>query len=199
MPSRPSFPALVHRLSGAVIALGVIMTAAPVAQAASPETAGATATTGYHDVELYYLRLMNCTRTGGNVRSDGSCSGYGSGRYSAYRPPFTLSLWVSDQVSRPYAKLLVSRGLCTHYADGDPSYRLRRAGVTYRQWGENIGCRDGANPYLSVLASHLNFQSEESYNGWHWRNIKDPGLTRVGIGVWKSGSRIRLVVDFYRP
>jgi hypothetical protein len=38
----------------------------------------------WYDVELYYLRLVNCTRTGGWVLSDGTCKGYGSGRYSRY-------------------------------------------------------------------------------------------------------------------
>ena len=36
----------------------------------------------FYSVELYYLKLVNCTRTGGWVLSDGSCKGYGSGRYS---------------------------------------------------------------------------------------------------------------------
>ena len=30
-------------------------------------------------VEKYYLKLLNCTRTGGWVLADGSCKGYGSG------------------------------------------------------------------------------------------------------------------------
>ena len=45
----------------------------------------------------------------------------------------------------------------------------------------------------------LHFQSEKSYNGWHWRNIKEPRLSHVGIGIWVSGTRIRFVTDFYRP
>lgn len=189
-----------RQVSGALIALGILVSAVPAAEATSaPAPSATSASTSYHDVELYYFHLMNCTRTGGNVRADGTCDGYGSGRFSAERAPFKLSLTVSNHVSRPYAQLLVAEGVCTHYADGDPSARLHRAGIVYHQWGENCGCRDGSDPRASVLASHLNFQSEESSNGWHWRNIKDAGLTRVGIGVWKSGSRIRLVVDFFRP
>jgi hypothetical protein len=56
-----------------------------------------------------------------------------------------------------------------------------------------------SDPYKSVLASHLNFQSEKSYNGWHWRNIKNAKLKYVGIGLWKTSSRLRFTVDFYTP
>jgi hypothetical protein len=145
-------------------------------------------------VERYYLGLMNCTRTGGWVTSSGACSSPG-GRNVA---PLRLDSGISSRVSRPYARLLVTTGQCSHYADGGPDDRLRRAGYTNYTWGENIGCRDG-NPYASVLATHLFYQSERSYNGGHYRNLMDPDFSRVGIGVWKSGSRVRLVIDFYHP
>ena len=51
--------------------------------AASPAPAEAY-TPPFYSVELYYLKLVNCTRTGGWVLNDGTCKGYGSGRYSAY-------------------------------------------------------------------------------------------------------------------
>lgn len=178
------------RFIGVLIAFALLFTVAPAAEAASAP---------YLKVEQYYLRLMNCTRTGGVVKSTGACSGYGSGKNGGYQKPLTLSKAVSNKVSRPYAKLLVDRQLCNHFYDHDPSYRLRRAGISYSQWGENIGCRDNSNPYASVLASHLNFQSEKTTNGWHWRNIKNPKLQRVGIGLYKSGDHIRFVVDFYTP
>ncbi|HET7473203.1 MAG TPA: hypothetical protein VFJ71_08775 [Candidatus Limnocylindrales bacterium] len=152
----------------------------------------------YLSVEKYYLGLVNCTRTGGWVLSDGTCRGYGSGHYSAYRSPLTFNWGISDKVSRPYAKLLAVKALCTHTADGDPGYRLRRAGYTRWTWGENIGCRDGySTAKAAVLASHLYFQSEKSTNGGHWRNIKNANYHWIGIGVWRYGTRTRLVTDFY--
>ena len=51
----------------------------------------------------------------------------------------------------------------------------------------------------AVLGSHLFFQSEKSYNGGHYRNMMNAAYTQVGIGVWVSGGRVRLVVDFYHP
>jgi len=153
----------------------------------------------WYSVETYYLKLVNCTRTGGWVLADGTCRGYGSGHYSRYVKPLVLSLGISDRVSRPYAKLLAVKRLCTHFADHDPGYRLRRAGYTHWTWGENIGCRDGyASAKAAVLASHLAFQKERSTNGGHWKNIKNANYVYIGIGVWRYGTRTRLVTDFYR-
>lgn len=145
-------------------------------------------------VEAYYLRLMNCTRTGGWVTSSGSCSSPGGRNVAA--------LWqdpkISAKVSRPYAKLLATRNICNHFIGGTPGDRLRRAGFKSYRWGENLGCRSG-NPYSAVLGSHLFFQSEKSYNGGHYVNLMNAQYDRAGIGVWVSGGRVRLVVDFYHP
>jgi hypothetical protein len=152
----------------------------------------------WYTTELFYLGLVNCTRTGGWVLSDGTCRGYGSGHYSAYVSPLYLSSGISNKVSRPYAKLLAVRNLCTHFADHDPGYRLRRAGFYGYTWGENIGCRDGySSAKAAVLASHLVFQSEKWTNGGHWKNIKNRYYHWIGIGIWRYGSRTRLVTDFY--
>jgi uncharacterized protein YkwD len=145
-------------------------------------------------VERYYLKLMNCTRTGGWVTSSGSCSSPG-GRDAA---PLKLSAGISSKVSRPYAKLLARRGLCSHFIGGNPGDRLRRAGYTSYRWAENIGCRSG-NPYGAVLGSHRFFQSEKPYSGGHYVNLMNRKYDRVGIGVWVSSGRVRLVVDFYHP
>jgi hypothetical protein len=148
--------------------------------------------------ELAVLSWTNCTRTGGWVLTDGTCRGYGSGRYSAYVAPLRYSAGISDLVSRPYSKYLALTNQCSHFLQGNPGDRLRKAGYSGYSWAENIGCRSGytwARP--AVLASHLYFQSEKSTNGGHWRNIKNPALKWIGIGVWKYSGRVRLVEDFY--
>jgi uncharacterized protein YkwD len=137
---------------------------------------------------------MNCTRTGGWVTSSGSCSSPGGRNVAALK----LDSGISSKVARPYAKLLATRGLCSHYANGGPDDRLRRAGYTSYRWAENIGCRSG-DPFKAVLATHLYFQSENSYNGGHWVNMMNSQYDRAGVGVWVSGGRVRLVVDFYHP
>ena len=87
---------------------------------------------------------------------------------------------------------------CSHFIGGNPGDRLRRAGYSSYRWAENIGCRSGG-ARAAVLGSHLFFQSEKSYGGGHYVNLMNPAYTRVGIGVWVSGGRVRLVVDFYHP
>jgi uncharacterized protein YkwD len=145
-------------------------------------------------VEAYYLKLMNCTRTGGIVTSTGACSSPGGRSVAA--------LWqdagITTKVSRPYAKKLAVNNLCTHFSGGNPGDRLKAAGFPSYVWAENLGCRSG-DPYAAVLGSHLYFQSEASYSGGHYVNLMNAKYDRVGIGVWVSGGRVRLVVDFYHP
>ena len=177
-----------------------IATASSTPVSGSPAVALTTTTIDkpWYTTERFYLGLVNCTRTGGWVLSDGMCRGYGTGHYSPYVAPIAYSWGLSDKVSRPYAKLLVVRALCSHTADGDPGYRLRRAGYTRWTWGENIGCRDGySTAKAAVLASHLKFQAERSTNGGHWRNLKNAKYHWIGIGIWRYGTRTRLVTDFY--
>lgn len=196
------------RSISALSALILCITVAPAAHAATPpvtrslelgETRAISVAAMRPGIERAILRMMNCIRTGGTLRSDGTCTGYGTGANGGYRAPYLLSVAASDRVARPYAKLLVSLKECNHWFDGSPSDRLRRGGIEFSNYGENIGCRDGSVARDSVLASHLNFQSEKSYNGWHWRNIKEPSLTHVGIGFWQVGTTIRFTVDFFRP
>lgn len=147
-------------------------------------------------VESYYLKLMNCTRTGGLVTSTGACSSPG-GRDVA---PLMLDAGISSKVARPYAKLLATRNLCSHFIGGNPGDRLRAAGYTSYKWAENLGCRSG-DPYAAVLGSHLYFQSERNWSpvGGHYKNMMNSLYDRAGIGVWVYGGRVRLVVNFYRP
>jgi uncharacterized protein YkwD len=145
-------------------------------------------------VETYYLALMNCTRTGGWVTSSGACSSPGGRAVAA----LWIDAGISSKVSRPYAKLLATRGLCNHFIGGSPGDRLRRAGYTSYIWAENLGCRSG-DPYSAVLGSHLYFQREKPYLGGHYVNLMNAKYDRVGVGVWVASGRVRLVVDFYHP
>jgi hypothetical protein len=159
-----------------------------------PITGGGVGGGSWGAVETYYLGLMNCTRTGGWVTSNGTCSSPG-GRNVA---PLKLDAGISSKVSRPYAKRMAISGACSHFIGGNPGDRLRRAGYSSYRWAENIGCRSGS-ARAAVLGSHLFFQSEKSYGGGHYVNLMNAAYTRVGIGVWVSGGRVRLVVDFYHP
>ncbi|HET7027441.1 MAG TPA: Ig-like domain-containing protein [Candidatus Limnocylindrales bacterium] len=166
----------------------------PPAPKPPPPSTGSAGSATWYAVEKYYLRLMNCTRTGGWVTSTGSCSSPGGRNVAA----LTLSAGISSKVSRPYAKYLAVHNQCDHFIGGTPGDRLRRAGYTSYRWGENLGCRSG-NPYSAVLGSHLYFQSEKSSNGGHYVNLMNALYDRAGIGVWVSAGRVRLVVDLYHP
>ena len=154
---------------------------------------GSVGSGSWQAVEAYYLRLMNCTRGGGWVTSGGDCSSPGGSGIA----PLILTSGISARVSRPYAKYLADTGICDHFADGTPGDRLHRAGYP-GDYRENIGCRSAANPYASVLGTHLYFQSEKPCGGYcHYANIMSTTMKYVGIGVWVAHGRVRLVIDFW--
>ena len=167
---------------------------AAAAPASTGGGGGAVGAGSWAAVETYYLRLMNCTRTGGWITSGGACNSPGGRSVAALQ----IDGRISARVSRPYARLLATRGACTHFIGGTPGNRLTRAGFSSYRWAENIGCRSG-NASAAVLGSHLFFQSEKSYRGGHYVNLMNAAYDRVGLGVWVSAGRVRLVVDFYHP
>jgi uncharacterized protein YkwD len=164
----------------------------PTPRPTSPPSVGGSS---WSAVESYYLKLLNCTRGGGLVTSSGGCSSPGGSGLA----PLKLSSGLTTKVARPYAKKLAVNNVCSHTYGSTLASRLKAGGYTGFTWaGENLGCRSG-DPYAAVLASHLFFQSERTTNGGHWRNIMDKRFSLVGIGVWVSGGRVRLVTDFYAP
>jgi len=158
-----------------------------------PAAGGSAGNATWYAVETYYLKLMNCTRTGGWVTPTGACSSPGG----LSTPPLVLDAGLSDRVSRPYAKLLATTGACDHFINGTPTDRLHRAG--YSGWAaENIGCRSAPTAYESMVFTQIFFQDEKPCGGYcHYANLMNPAYTRCGIGVWIDHGRIRLVVDFY--
>ena len=150
--------------------------------------------------EAYALQLLNCTRTGGFVRANGTCAGRGSGMYSALRKPLRLHRRISTKVALPWARTMVQHGTCAHELPRKPklSQRMRSKGFSYWTYGENLGCSWGSTDAKAVvLATHRAMQAEKKENGGHWRNIKSPRYKSVGIGVAKGNGRIMVVWDFY--
>jgi uncharacterized protein YkwD len=146
--------------------------------------------------EQYYLDLMNCTRTGGWVLASGACSGYGSRGVA----PLWIDSGISANVSRPYARYLAETGICSHFADGNPGTRLRRAGYDSYKWAENISCPKPMSAMGIALYTQIYFEDERSYNGGHYVNLMNPLYDRVGIGIWVAGNgNAEVVIDFYRP
>lgn len=145
--------------------------------------------------EKYLLALLNCTRGGGWVLADGSCSSPGGSGTA----PLKYHAGVSNNVARPYAKKLAVSGVCSHFSGGDPGDRLRAAGYTGYQWAENIGCRYFRDPRDAAVSLVRFFQDEKSYSGGHWVNMMSRKYTHAGVGLWVSGGNLRFVIDFYTP
>lgn len=164
-----------------------------------PVTAETTTTRSW-SAEKYGLSLLNCTRTGGWVKADGTCVDRGSGKHSAYRKPLPRHKGLSKKVAWPWARTMANHDVCGHSIAGKPvlSQRFSSKGFTYPYYGENVGCGWGhGDPKQVVLMTHRAFQKEKSYKGGHWKNIKNSGYKSVGIGVAVKGNTVMVVYDFY--
>jgi uncharacterized protein YkwD len=148
--------------------------------------------------EKYLLSLLNCTRGGGWVLADGSCSGAGGSGIA----PLAYDAGISDAVARPYAKRLATNGVCSHfYGGGTPGDRLRAAGYSNYHWAENIGCAYHPDPRDQAVALVRFYQSEKFWSpaGGHYVNMMNRAYDRAGVGFWVSGGNANFVVDFYQP
>jgi hypothetical protein len=146
------------------------------------------------------LSLLNCTRTGGWVRADGSCKGGGTGTYSAPLPELVRHDVVSKKVAFRWASEIIAADVCDHVLPGRPvlDARFSTAGFRFAIIGENVGCGWGsASPEDIVIATHRSMQAEKSTGGWHWRNMKNRDFIGVGIGVATLDGRTTIVYDFY--
>ncbi|MGD8683306.1 MAG: CAP domain-containing protein [Chloroflexota bacterium] len=185
----------IRRLTSLATVVALLLALVAVAPAAAADGA-----TRYKGAEKYALSLLNCTRTGGWVRADGSCAGRGSGKYSAYRKPLRLHKGISRKVAWPWARALVVNNVCGHTIAGKPSLstRMRTSGFRYWSYGENVGCGWGTSDVKAVvLATHRAMQAEKAARGGHWKNMKNRSFKSVGIGVAHGSGRTMIVYDFY--
>jgi hypothetical protein len=162
-----------------------------------PWTGGiASSTRPWHDSEVYYLSLMNCTRTGGWVLSGGTCSTQTHHTLPA-QGPLAFSEGIADNVARPYAKALADTGTLTHNLYGTTTHgRMAAGGFPGGSWGENIA--SPGNPSAGgMVAVEIFFQNESWCRCAHYKNIMDSYFHRAGVGVWVSGGHTRVVIDFY--
>jgi hypothetical protein len=157
---------------------------------------GAIGTTQWSGSEQYYLSLMNCTRTGGWVTSGGDCSTATHHTLPA-RDALRFNEGIAATVSRPYAKALADLGVLTHTLNGTTTHsRLAAQGYPSASWGENIASPSNSGAG-GMIAIELFFQDESGYRGGHYNNIMNGYFRSVGIGVWVSNGRTRVVIDFY--
>jgi hypothetical protein len=171
--------------------MAALMTGTTVAEAeAAPKR--------HKKLESFALSLVNCTRTGGWVRADGTCKHKGTGRHSPWVKPLRLHHGISADVAFPWAVRIARAGLCGHsYWGSSIGDRYTAAGYMHRRTGESVGCSGYYKARRMVIRTHRRFQQERATNGWHWRNIKNPDWRSVGIGVATVGNETRVVYNFY--
>ena len=164
-----------------------------------PWTGGAASSSSpWYASEVYYLRLVNCTRTGGWVTPSGACSTSTHHTMPAQNP-LTLDRGISNLVSRPYAKYMADNKLLDHFLNGTtPHYRLSAQGWTSGNNGENIA-KPGSGGKAGMVAVEIFFQNESPCRCEHYLNIMYPYFHTAGIGVWVSSKThmTRVVMDFY--
>jgi uncharacterized protein YkwD len=155
----------------------------------------ATATSPWYASEVYYLNLMNCTRTGGWVTNEGACSSNTEHTLPA-QPALVLDAELSAKVARPYAKYLADNGVLGHFLlDTTPQSRLCSAGFCGSTWAENLAS-PGSSGQAGMITVELYYQVESFCGCEHYYNLMSPHYARVGIGVWETSGLVRVVIDF---
>jgi hypothetical protein len=161
-----------------------------------PWTGGiASSTSPWYASEVYYLRLMNCTRTGGWVTRGGDCSTDTRHTLPA-QGALVLDAGISNKVARPYAKYMADNRLLDHYLNGtNPHSRMCAQNYCGASWGENIAS-PGNSGRGGMIDIEIYYQNESWCRCEHYYNIMGPYFNRVGIGVWQSNS-VRVAIEFY--
>jgi hypothetical protein len=164
-----------------------------------PWTGGiASASSPWYGSELYYLSLMNCTRTGGWVTNVGDCSSVTHHTLPSQNR-LVLDAGISSKVARPYAKYMADLRLLDHYLHGTtPHSRMCAQGYCGSAWGENIAS-PASSGKAGMIAVEQFYQNEYWCRCEHYYNIMYPHFRRAGIGVWVSSTTraVRVVIDFY--
>lgn len=188
------------RSLAAATSLSALLVQASIGSAVADTTPPGDTPQRHPEAEQLGLSLLNCTRTGGWVRADGTCKGGDSGTYSSRLEPFRLRPRISRQVAFAWAGELAVAGVCDHVLPGRPElgFRFSAAGFAGPTFGENVGCSwGGMSPLDMVIRTHRSMQAEKRTRGWHWRNLKDRAYRSVGIGVASIDGRTIIVYDFY--
>jgi hypothetical protein len=185
-----------HRVATAALVLALTLLLAR----AGAGTVSAATPQRHEEAERLGLALLNCTRSGGWVRADGSCKGYDTGVYSRRLRALRLHDGISRKVAFRWAGQMARADLCDHVIPGQPELSSRFSSAGYRDGyiGENLGCAWGSMAVADmVIATHRSMQAEKGTRGWHWRNIKSSNFKSVGIGVATLGGIATIVYDFY--
>ncbi|MFN8521343.1 MAG: hypothetical protein U0667_18620 [Chloroflexota bacterium] len=186
----------VRLLIASLFSLALVVPAAPVGAASGTGISSS----AEDDLQAFALSLVNCTRTGGWVRSNGTCDRHPSKKYrSVKRKPLTLSEVISEKVAENLAVKCAKKGSCSHSMAGGYKARFRKIGVR-SYTGEALGYGWWGNARKTIISSYRTMQQEKikpgAWGRWHYRYIKEPKFKKVGIGIAKRGSYSVVVYDF---
>jgi Cysteine-rich secretory protein family len=156
------------------------------------------------EAEDVAVRLTNCIRSGGLVTRAGTCRGWGKGNHSRVVPKLKRSDRISNRVSWPWAQKSVrfqgTRSCWIGHDRNGSTVDRRFASVSLRHIanGENMGCGMYGSGKETVVRIVRLWQTEKSWNGPHWRQIKDPEFKSIGVGVARYGKiKTQIVINFY--
>ena len=153
------------------------------------------------EAELLALRLLNCTRTGGWVRVDGTCKGRATGTYSPYLRPLRLHEGISSLVAFGWASELLKAQVCGHVIPGQPvlQVRLASAGFVDASFGENVGCWWGDTPPRDVVITDPSDDAgREGLRRLALAQHEEPRVPERRASAWPRWRRRTTVVyDFY--
>lgn len=157
-----------------------------------------------HGAEDLVFRLTNCLRTGGYVTKSGRCQARATGKFSKFVKPLRRSQKIDNKVAYPWAAKSVkwygTRTCWIGHARNASTVdsRFRSVYLRHNVNGENMGCGFYGKPKDTIVRVMRMWQKEKHYNGWHWRQLKDPEFRSAGVGVASLGIRkAQIVLNFY--
>jgi hypothetical protein len=179
-----------------LICLALMVPAVPAGAASGTGISSSTE----DDLQAFALSLVNCTRGGGWVRSNGTCDKHPSKKYrSTERKPLALSEKISEKVAESLAVKCAKKGWCSHTLGKGYKARFKSIGVK-SYVGEALGYGSHGSAKKTIISSYLIMQREKikpgAWGRWHYRYIKEPKFKKVGIGVAKRGRYTVVVYDF---
>ena len=134
----------------------------------------------------YAFRLLNCLRTGGKVTPAGTCVGYGSGRFSAYRKPLDFSQKISNKIAFTYSARIATAGQCRHDLGSTTDQRFRTVGLRDDTNGENLACHWAASPRRMVVYWMRRWYKETSYGGAALAPDQGPATSAWPASAWRA-------------
>lgn len=117
------------------------------------------------------------------------------------RAKLGLSLLTNNSTMQKYA-IMKSQDMATNnyfnHANKDGSYMndiMKRDGVTYKSWGENIAYISDSNKNSHDIAN--SFMTNWMNSPGHKANILSKDFTGIGVGVYKVGNKYYATQEFF--